>query len=1320
MARLDPAVVDHLEWLGYVQPTGLVVSASALVKAGAVLNRHDIDGQRRLQEATTDRPLPGRGGAEEAPILSDFVSFATSVLGWNWSPKGFAGTTEQPIPDELVLHLPDHDATIAPDHAVRDLRDGASDWQLLVMLYPDDQDLDTTVRTGHLEASPHGRLERLLRHTGVTAGLLSNGRTLRLVSAPKGESSGWIDFVVPDMLQTAGRPICSAMRLLLSQRRLLMGPSGERLAALLADSRKYQNDVSERLSEQVLHALYELLRGLQAANDASHGRLLADVLERDPNQVYRALLTVLLRIVFLLYAEERGMLPQGDTFLKHYSLAGLHERLREEAALFPDTMDQRYGAWAQLLVLFRMVHDGAVTEGLDLPARHGAHFDPERYPFLDGRELAGANGQPMVPLVPDGTVQRALESLLVLDGERLSYRALDVEQIGSVYETMMGFRIETATGPSVAIRAAARTGAPTVIDMQALIDAKPGDRAKTITNDTGRKLAAGALRKVKDAATLEDLHAALHSVIDQRATPDLAPRGSLVLQPSDERRRSGSHYTPRELTEPIVRTTLEPILARLAGDDPRGPTPDQLLDLKVCDPAMGSGAFLVEACRQLGDALVVAWREHGATVDVPSDEDAVTYARRLVAQRCLYGVDRNPVAVDLAKVSLWLITLAREHPLTFLDHALRHGDSLVGLSKKQLQAFHWDETQPNSFAASLVADGLERVLALRDQIRNASDDVPDAELRALWREADEALHNVRLHGDLVIAAFFEGDTVRARVAKLAALAKQVGGREAEVHSERLTVWRQDDARPLAPFHWEVEFPEVYERQDAGFDAFVGNPPFAGKNSVAAANAKQYPNWLKHLHDQSHGNADLVAHFFRRAFSLLRQAGTLGLIATNTIAQGDTRATGLRWICTNGGEIYQARRRVKWPGLAAVVVSVIHISKGVVAPHQLLDGRQVDCITAFLFHRGSHEDPNRLDANVGKSFVGSYVLGRGFTFDDTDSNGVATPLVEMHRLIDSHPGNREAIYPYIGGEEVNTHPAHAHHRYVINFGDLSENECRQRWPQLMNIVENQVRPERMLLADNPDGRRRKEFWWQYGRLAPARDRALARMDRILACPGATAATKYLNFVFLSPGSVFSQTLCVFPLSTYSSFCALQSRVHELWARFFSATLEDRLRYNNSAAFETFPFPENCTTRTDLQAVGQTYYDYRAQLMIDNDEGLTMTYNRFHDPEVNHPHIVHLRELHAEMDRAVLNAYGWFDIPTDCEFFLDFEIGDEENTKKKPYRFRWPDDVHDEVLGRLLELNAARAQAEAAASAGTSKPPKGRTPAPDPGDQGDLFS
>ena len=879
----------------------------------------------------------------------------------------------------------------------------------------------------------------------------------------------------------------------------------------------------------MLHALYELLRGVQAADDARDRELLRGALAGRPDDVYHALLTVILRLVFLLYAEERDLLPEGETFARHYSLAGLYERLREDAALHPDTMDQRYGAWAQLLVLFRLFHDGAEADGLRLPRRLGALFDPDRFPFLEGRRAGAARqGHERVepPLVPDGTVYRALDKLLVLDGERISYRALDVEQIGSVYETMMGFRVETATGRSVAIKAQKKQGAPTTVDLEALLGETGGKRGKWLRDRTDRALTDRVRKPVAAARTVADLHAALQPVIDAAATPDLVPAGAMVLQPSQARRRSGSHYTPRELTEPIVRTALEPILARLRGPGGGPPAPGAILDLKVCDPAMGSGAFLVEACRQLGDALLDAWRAHDAAPAMAAGDDEVVVARRLIAQRCLYGVDRNPMAVDLAKVSLWLATLAKEHPLTFVDHALRHGDSLVGLTQRQIEAFHWED------GAEPLQQGMEtielrrcvaRVAELRRRIREADETVSDWDLRDLWDEARFELGKVRLFGDLVIAAFFEGSKPKERKTKRDEYAGAVFAGEFDSYRESIERRRGEDP-PLAPFHWHIEFPEVFERRPAatsgpgivsmdpsrGFDAIIGNPPFLGGKRISTMLGDEYRDWLAAVHEESSSNTDIVAHFFRRGFDLARQTGTLGLIATNTIAQGDTRASGLRWICTHDGEIYRARRRVPWPGLAAVVVSVVHVHKGPFTGVRRLDDAVTDCITAFLFHRGGHDDPARLAENAGKSFQGSIVLGMGFTFDDTDTKGVALPLAEMRRLTAENPRNREVVFPFIGGEEVNTSPTHAHHRYVINFrdwplrrdalgeswagaADLQRREWLRKgvvpqdypgpvaadWPELLGLVETRVKPER----DTQKRKALRERWWQYADKRP---------------------------------------------------------------------------------------------------------------------------------------------------------------------------------------------------------------------------------------------
>ena len=603
-------------------------------------------------------------------------------------------------------------------------------------------------------------------------------------------------------------------------------------------------------------------------------------------------------------------------------------------------------------------------------------------------------------------------------------------------------------------------------------------------------------------------------------------------------------------------------------------------------------------------------------------------------------------------------------------------------------------------------------------------------------------------GDLVVAAFFDGRKQRDREQRRSVYADLVARGDAETRRDEIHDRRRADP-PLAPLHWEIVFPEVFDRETSaavpgdslgdlprggnpgGFDALVGNPPFAGKNTVAAANAAGYPDWLKATHEESHGNADLVAHFFRRAFTLVRDRGTFGLIATNTIAQGDTRSTGLRWICTHGGEIYHARRRLRWPGQAAVVVSVVHVHRGRFFGARRLDNAPTDTITAFLFHRGGHEDPTRLAANAGKSFQGSIVLGMGFTFDDTDKKGVASPLARYRRLTAEDPHNREAIFPYIGGEEVNTSPTHAHHRYVINFRDYplrredrgelwATADERQRrdwlrsgmvpvdypdpvaadWPELLAIVEERVKPDR----ERVNRKVRRDYWWRFGDRQPALYRAIAGLERVLAI---SQVTQHVTFARLPADMIYAHRLYVISESSHAAFAVLQSNLHDIWARFFGSSLEDRFMYAAADCLETFPFPDAWEVDSDLEAVGEHYHAFRADLMARHGEGLTRTYNRFHDPHENASEIVTLRRLHAAMDRAVLDAYGWREVPTDCEFLLDQRLLDEEwGARKKPYRYRWPDEVRDEVLGRLLELNARRAARETRAGTIETIPPRQR--------------
>jgi hypothetical protein len=598
----DPAILAHQEWLGYVQPVGLVVSIPAMLDASVRVNQNFAPEHRNFLEA-----LPTGSDGEPIPEVSDFPEFVESVLGWSRNDLyGAPGAPE--LPTSLEVSLPDYNETLRPTYALREFEpaENAPEWIVLVKVLPKGTDFDAVeeIDSRHWQASPQAKFERLLRQVHVPIGLLVNGQQIRLVYAPDKELSGYVTFKLSDMVKVAGRPIFGAFHMLLSSERLYSVAARERLPAILENSRKYQNVVSTQLANQVLEALYELLRGFQAADDQAQGQLLHAVLAADPDHVYRGLLTTLLRMVFVLYAEDRGLLSTDPVFANYYSVTGLYERLRIDDGRYPDTMDQRYGAWAQLLTLFRLVYRGGSHGAMSIPARDGYLFDPDRYLFLEGRR--SPKDEVGIPQVPDGVLFRVLSKLMLLEGERISYRTLAVEQIGSVYEAIMGFELHVASGPSIAVKPAKKHGAPTTINLEALLQTAPDKRLKWFTDETDQKLTGKAVDLLKAAASVNDLMNALERKIAASVTPGIVAKGAMIFQPSDERRRSGSHYTPSSLTGPIVEAALAPVLKQL-GDNP---TPAQILNLKVCDPAMGSGAFLVEVCRQLGSALSRAWHSH--------------------------------------------------------------------------------------------------------------------------------------------------------------------------------------------------------------------------------------------------------------------------------------------------------------------------------------------------------------------------------------------------------------------------------------------------------------------------------------------------------------------------------------------------------------------------------------------------------------------------------------------------------------------------------------------------------------------------------------
>jgi hypothetical protein len=399
----------------------------------------------------------------------------------------------------------------------------------------------------------------------------------------------------------------------------------------------------------------------------------------------------------------------------------------------------------------------------------------------------------------------------------------------------------------------------------------------------------------------------------------------------------------------------------------------------------------------------------------------------------------------------------------------------------------------------------------------------------------------------------------------------------------------------------------------------------------------------------------------------------------------------------------------------VVVSVVHITKGL-TQSVVLDDRRVRRISTYLVEGDLDTSPVALAANMGKGFAGSYLLGMGFTFDDANLAKGSSPLAEKDQLIACDQRNVERIFPYIGGKEINNDPQQEHRRYVINFEDFPRERRKTRrrwselserwqrrllrlgivpldyprpvandWPELLRIIESKVKPQRTI--DNRAAYRR--YWWRYAERRSQLYLAISTLPQLLAM---SRISSHLGICFLPAGRVYSVECNIFAYSTHAPFAVLQSRVHELWARFFSSSMKDDLRYTPKTCFRTFPFPDGFETDPALEAAGEAYYAFRADLMVRRNEGLTKTYNRFHSTKEKAADIVRLRELHAAMDEAVLHAYGWEDLATRARAVFIEQETDEGKAAKT--RLDWPDEIKDEVLAKLLALNAERAAAEKA--------------------------
>lgn len=1348
-------VREHLEWLSLLDVSGPFLTIP-------VLRDNLPDGLDRIETSRLAAlraafAAMNEGGKRGDAAIRAFVLFVLSdTLGYDASVLLAAEALREDMPQ---LQLPEMGETLRADYALLpppdvDLDDLLDDdppaararAAMLIAIHPD-APLDLPMRNQSCSFSPRRRMAELCRSSGIPLGLVSNGEQFTLVYAPRGKTASFATWHASLWLEE--RVTLQSFVTLLHKRRFFAVADEQSLPRLMEQSANAQQDVTEKLGWQTRGALTEFIRAIDRIGRQNQSPASADariVAGLDASCLYEAALTVMMRMVFLLSAEERGLLRLGDAFYDEtYAISTMCQSLREMADKHgEEELEYRHDAWARLLALFRAVYGGVSHECLNFPAYGGSLFDPDKYPFLEGR-AAGTKWRetPSRPLpINNRVVLHMLESLQFLrdrqttgldEAVRLSFRGLDVEQIGHVYEGLLDRTAARADQPLLGLIGKNEAWLP-LAEAEALLqrgkDLLAG-RLASLTGSTpaamGKLLAGERKNSQAGASRLETLLTMAcngdrrladrilpfaHLLrLDAFGLPVVVPQGGLYVTSGSQRRDSGAHYTPRHLTETLVAATLEPhVYAGPAQGLPRSQwrplQARELLGLKVCDMAMGSGAFLVQACRYLSEKLLDAWQRE-KTPGLPEDaEERATLARRQIADHCLYGVDNNPLAVDMARLSLWLVTMRRDRPFTFLDHALRRGDALLGITDlRQLEEFCLfpAETEDLVFGFSDMRDAIREALQKRSALAAiSSDSILDVERKsALLAEAEKAIARLRLRGDALIMEYVRGRGCLREANRYAMVDKLLAPLFRQNQAE-LAAWLEERRRTLVrgtgaakaqkdednnpgftrPFHWALEFPEVFGRENPGFDAIVGNPPFLGSQRMREALGNFYREYLIEVLGRGvRGETDLAAYFFLRAEQLSRKNGDFGLIATNTIGQGHTRKAGLLLLEQDGCKIRAAWPNVPWEGNATVTTSQLVIRNGSDWKGKItLSDEKTDAISSFLKSGREEWEPKKLKENENLVFMGTTVLGNGFIVTEE----------QAQNWITEDSKNSKILYPYLTGADITNSPEQTPSRWVINFFDWDIEVCK-KYKNIFDHIERNVLPDRIKKRTKDTIQR----WWQFTRPRGELYHAIGRGDlfkkhpknwqsfpalkRILVI---SQVTKFASFCFVPNSYVMSARTCAFASADAEFFGLIQSSIHEAWVTKISTTLGTGLSYTPAISFGTFPRP----APEKLQPVrehAENLHALRRQIMIREQIGLTDLYNNMHNSRSGLPGMAELRASHQKLDELVAAAYGWDDLDMGHDFRQV-----EYLPKKDNIRHAIPEATRLDILRRLTDLNRQR--------------------------------
>ncbi|MFG2021459.1 Eco57I restriction-modification methylase domain-containing protein [Actinomadura geliboluensis] len=1321
---------NHADWLSLIDVSGPFLSVPVLRRVWPTLDALDkATRERRRQEHAA---LPGR------PWIGYVL---TELLGWD-DAAHFTGL------DALSMDVPEHDTAVAPSFAL--LEPGTTPGTdaknvRLLGLISDDRPTQR-IKDSDWAATPVDRLAQLCRHHDVQLGLATDGRWWALVWAPRGGVTTTAVFDAVNWHEAAERDVVRAFVSILHRARFFAVPDDETLVHLLDVSKDNQEDITEALGVQVRQAVELLVAAIGRAHTtdvAQGGRGIGDV---SAHEVYRGAVAVMMRVVFLLFAEERGLLPADrELYLTAYSAGRLCSELEQRALDgSEEDLEHTYTGWHRLLALFNAVYYGVDHPEMKMHAHDGSIFNPETYAWLPHT-------------IDDRTVLHMLRAVQYVEigtgksreRRRLSFAALDVEQIGYVYEGLLSFEgfyaDETYVGligkagleEEVALRTLEEFAAdcPDVPSLAARLATEYKDSRIGSAKALEKRLAPLSDAEKQDAQRkllavtggdypLTERLLPFYNLIrrDLRDEPVVILTDALYVTESSLRKNTGTHYTPSFLAKQVVEGALEPLvyspgpLQTADKNEWKLKTSDEILSLKVADIAMGSAAFLVAACRYLADKLVEAWVREGdervrdykgksTTTAADAETDPVTIdASRQIIEHCLYGADINEMAVEMAKLSLWLVSMDPNKPFTFLDDRLIVGDSLLGItSLDQLEVMHMDakagrKLHEDDGALFDLTTGIRGLVARvadkrRELVAIEGTDLDKlATKRAMLAEVEKDTERARLLADLTTGAALAyasrgaaGLDTASKQGVTQALKVMSGDAAAELAArDQLHMWLRTDQPPGAfdrePIHWPLVFPEVFE--NGGFDAIIGNPPFLGGRKISGSAGVAYREHLVvSVADGKKGSADLVAYFVLRAHWIVNSEGQVGLIATNSLAQGDTREVGLDQLLASGVVIRGSVKSRPWPSKSAVLeYCVFWSSKRPLgeSARRVADGLPVAGITSSLepVSRVTGR-AQRLVASQGIAHYGILVNGLGFTMEPEVAQG----------LIATDPKNAEVLHPYLIGQDLNSRPDLSASRWIIDFRDWPLQRAKS-YPDCFDRVLRLVKPER----DRVARKIYRERWWQYAENQMTMRQAIVGLQRVIAI---TFVSKTVMPVMVPTGQVFSHMLGVFATDDTAMLALLSSSPHYWWAVSRASSMKADLRYTPSDVFETLPLPE---MTQEMRRLGDRLDRFRQDVMLARQAGLTKTYNLVHDPECSDADIVELRETHKSIDEAVCRAYGWDDLISQLDHG-HHDIGRETRYTVGPA-------VQRELVDRLLELNHERYAAEVAAGLHDKKGKKRR--------------